>query len=204
MRALFVQRLIVQRWTILFAITICFVLYFIRLPYLDSPFICLFVVIVSASLVENLYKGDRQVKWEVYVNNLPLSKKVQLQSDFLFCYAFVLSLYILIAPLYFSQTEASTNFIGHFAMYFGFISSSFFLLSSQFYIQQLEETEKMRSLRMLTAIVLIITLNSVVHFYLSLVAGNLIILLIPTLISIISSWLVFQKCLHLLMTREIF
>lgn len=89
-------------------------------------------------------------------------------------------------------------------MYFGFISSSFFLLSSQFYIQQLEETEKMRSLRMLTATVLIITLNSVVHFYLSLVAGNLIILLIPTLISIISSWLVFQKCLHLLMTREIF
>lgn len=132
MRALFVQRLIVQRWTILFAITICFVLYFIRLPYLDSPFICLFVVIVSASLVENLYKGDRQVKWEVYVNNLPLSKKVQLQSDFLFCYAFVLSLYILIAPLYFSQTEASTNFIGHFAMYFGFISSSFFFFLVNF------------------------------------------------------------------------
>lgn len=184
MRALLVQRFIVQRWTILFAITICFVLYFIRLPYLDSPFICLFVVIVSASLVENLYKGDRQVKWEVYVNSLPLSKKVQLQ--------------------YFSQTEASTNFISHFAMYVGFISSSFFLLSSQFYIQQLEETEKMRSLQMLTATVLIIALNSVVHFYLSLVAGNLFILLIPTLISIFSSWLVFQKCLHLLMTREIF
>ncbi|WP_249660105.1 ABC-2 transporter permease [Lysinibacillus fusiformis] len=178
--------------------------YFIRLPYLDSAFICLFVVIVSASLVENLYKGDRQVKWEVYVNSLPLSKKVQLQSDFLFCYAFVASLYILIAPLYFSQTEASTNFISHFAMYVGFISSSFFLLSSQFYIQQLEETEKMRSLQMLTATVLIIALNSVVHFYLSLVAGNLFILLIPTLISIFSSWLVFQKCLHLLMTREIF
>ena len=110
MRALFVQRLIVQRlivqrWTILFAITICFVLYFIRLPYLDSPFICLFVVIVSASLVENLYKGDRQVKWEVYVNRLPLSKKVQLQSDFLFCYAFVLSLYILIAPLTFHRLK---------------------------------------------------------------------------------------------------
>ncbi|WP_336634314.1 ABC-2 transporter permease [Lysinibacillus fusiformis] len=203
MRALLIQRFIVQRWTIFFAITICFILYFIRSPYLDSPFICLFVVIVSASLVENLYKGDRQVKWGVYVNSLPISKKVQLQSDFLFCYAFVASLYILIAPLYFSQTEASTNFIAHFAMYVGFISSSFFLLSSQFYIQQLEETEKMRSLRMLTATVLIIALNSVVHFYLSLVAGNLFILFIPTLISIFSSWLVFQKCLHLLMAREI-
>lgn len=62
----------------------------------------------------------------------------------------------------------------------------------------------MRSLRMLTATVLIIALNSVVHFYLSLVGGNLFVLLIPTLISIFSSWLVFQKCLHLLMTREIF
>ncbi|MFJ7696545.1 ABC-2 transporter permease [Lysinibacillus fusiformis] len=203
MRALLVQRFIIQRWTIFFAITICFVLYFIRLPYLDSPSICLFVVVVSSTLVENLYKGDRQVKWEVYVNSLPLSKKVQLQSDFLFCYAFVASLFIFIAPLYFSQTEASTNFIAHFAMYFGFISSSFFLLSSQFYIQQLEETEKMRSLRMLTATVLIIALNSVVHFYLSLVAGNLFILLIPTLISIISSLVVFQKCLHLFMAREI-
>jgi len=89
-------------------------------------------------------------------------------------------------------------------MYFGYISSAFFLLCSQFYIQQLEETEKMRTLRMFTAIVLIMLFNSVIHFYLSLVAGNLFILLIPTLISIISSFVIFQKCLHLFMSREIF
>jgi len=204
MRALLLQRIVVQKWAILFAITVCFVLYFIRLSIVDSPSIGLFVVVVSATLVENLYKGDRQVKWELYVNSLPLSKKIQLQSDFLFCYGFISGLFILIAPLYFSQSEASENFIEHCAMYFGYISSAFFLLCSQFYIQQLEETEKMRTLRMFTAIVLIMLFNSVIHFYLSLVAGNLFILLIPTLISIISSFVIFQKCLHLFMSREIF
>ena len=88
-------------------------------------------------------------------------------------------------------------------MYFAFISSASFLICSQFYIQQLEETEGMRTVRMLTASVLIILLNFVIHYYLSLVAANLFILLLPTLISVFISFIVFHKCLHLYMTNEI-
>ena len=70
-----------------FAMTICLLLHFVHLPFVDSPSIGLFVVVISANLVDNLYRGDRQVKWTVYVNTLPLSKKTQLQSDFYFAMA---------------------------------------------------------------------------------------------------------------------
>lgn len=202
MRALLLQRIVVQKWTILFAMTICLLLHFVHLPFVDSPSIGLFVVVISANLVDNLYRGDRQVKWTVYVNTLPLSKKTQLQSDFLFCYGLITLLFIILAPMYFSQPGANENFIEHFAMYFAFISSASFLICSQFYIQQLEETEGMRTVRMLTASVLIILLNFVIHYYLSLVAANLFILLLPTLISVFISFIVFHKCLHLYMTKK--
>lgn len=203
MRALLLQRIVVQKWSLLFAITLCLLLNFVHLPFVDSPSIGLVIVVISATLVENLYKGDRQVKWEVYVNSLPLSKKTQLQSDFLYCYSLITLLFILIAPIYFTQPEASENFLEHFAMYFAFISSAYFLLCSQFYIQQLQETERIRTIRMLTATVLIILLNFVVHYYLSLVAGNLFILGVPTLVSVLISFLTFHKCLHLYRRREI-
>ncbi|WP_155590285.1 ABC-2 transporter permease [Lysinibacillus cavernae] len=203
MRALLLQRIVVQKWSILFSMTICTLLNFVHLPFADSPSIGLFVVVIAATLVENLNRGDRQVKWEIYVNSLPLSKKIQLQSDFLFCYGLITMLFILIAPLYFSQPEAAENFLEHFAMYFAFISSASFLICSQFYIQQLDETERMHTLRMLTATILIILTNFVVHYYLSLVSGYLFILVIPTLVSIFISFVVFHKCLHLYMTREI-
>lgn len=203
MRALLLQRIVVQKWTILFAMTICLLLHFVHLPFVDSPSIGLFVVVISANLVDNLYRGDRQVKWTVYVNTLPLSKKTQLQSDFLFCYGLITLLFIILAPMYFSQPGANENFIEHFAMYFAFISSASFLICSQFYIQQLEETEGMRTVRMLTASVLIILLNFVIHYYLSLVAAHLFILLLPTLISVFISFIVFHKCLHLYTTKEI-
>ncbi len=89
-------------------------------------------------------------------------------------------------------------------MYFAYISSASFLICSQFYIQHLEETEGMRTVRMLTAVVLIILLNFVIHYYLSLVAANLIILFIPTLVSILISFIVFYKCLYLYMAKEIY
>lgn len=203
MRALLLQRIVVQKWTILFAMTICLLLHFVHLPFVDSPSIGLFVVVISANLVDNLYRGDRQVKWTMYVNTLPLSKKTQLQSDFLFCYGLITLLFIILAPMYFSQPGANENFIEHFAMYFAFISSASFLICSQFYIQQLEETEGMRTVRMLTASVLIILLNFVIHYYLSLVAANLFILLLPTLISVFISFIMFHKCLHLYMSKEI-
>lgn len=203
MRALLLQRIVVQKWTILFTMTICLFLHFVHLPFVDSPSIGLFVVVISANIVDNLYKGDRQVKWTMYVNTLPLSKKTQLQSDFLFCYGLIALLFIILAPMYFSQPDASENFIEHLAMYFAYISSASFLICSQFYIQHLDETERMRTVRMLTAIVLIILLNFVIHYYLSLVAANLIILFIPTLVSILITFLVFHKCLYLYLAKEI-
>ncbi|WP_342557495.1 ABC-2 transporter permease [Lysinibacillus sp. FSL P4-0201] len=183
--------------------TICLLLHFVHLPFVDSPSIGLFVVVISANIVDNLYRGDRQVKWTMYVNTLPLSKKTQLQSDFLFCYGLIALLFIILAPMYFSQPDASENFIEHLAMYFAYISSASFLICSQFYIQHLDETERMRTVRMLTAIVLIILLNFVIHYYLSLVAANLIILFIPTLVSILITFLVFHKCLYLYLAKEI-
>ncbi|MEC1301690.1 MULTISPECIES: ABC-2 transporter permease [Lysinibacillus] len=203
MRALLLQRIVVQKWTILFTMTICLLLHFVHLPFVDSPSIGLFVVVISANIVDNLYRGDRQVKWTMYVNTLPLSKKTQLQSDFLFCYGLIALLFIILAPMYFSQPDASENFIEHLAMYFAYISSASFLICSQFYIQHLDETERMRTVRMLTAIVLIILLNFVIHYYLSLVAANLIILFIPTLVSILITFLVFHKCLYLYLAKEI-
>lgn len=203
MRALLLQRFVVQKWSLIFVMTLCLLLNFVHFPFVDSPSIGLVIVVISATLVENLYRGDRQINWEVFVNSLPLSKKTQLQSDFLYCYGLITLLFLFIAPIYFSQPEASTDFLEHFAMYFAYISSAYFLICSQFYIQQLQETEGMRTIRMLTATLLIILLNFVVHYYLSLVAGNLFILVLSTLVSTLISFLTFHKCLHLYTTREI-
>lgn len=202
MQALFLQRIMIQKWSILFAVIICTIISYMEIPFLDNPAIIIFAAVFSASIVEGIYKDDQKVNWELFVNSLPLTRKTQLQADFLYCHGIVMLLFVLIAPAYFSQTAADDNFPEHFAMYFAYISSASLLISIQFYIHHLEK--RMRYFRMLTAIFLIFLINFPIHYYLSQIAENLIIMLIPTLISILISNFIFRQSHTLYLAREVF
>ncbi|MDM5246991.1 ABC-2 transporter permease [Lysinibacillus sp. G4S2] len=204
MQALLLQRIMVQKWSILFAAIICMIISFTEIPILDSPSIGIFVVVFSASIVGGIYEDDQKANWELFVNSLPLTRKTQLQADFLYCHGVVILLFILIAPAYFSQTAANGNFSEHFAMYFAYISSASLLISIQFYIHHLDETKRMRYFRMMTAIFLIFIISFPIHYFLSQVVENLLIILIPTIMSIIISIFILLQSLTLYLAREVF
>ncbi|MFT9817174.1 ABC-2 transporter permease [Lysinibacillus sp. NPDC056185] len=205
MQALLLQRIMVQKWSILFAVIICMIISYMKIPFLDNPAIVIFAVVFSASIVGGIYEDDQKVKWELFVNSLPLTRKTQLQADFLYCHGFVMLLFVLIAPAYFSQNAADGNFPEHFAMYFAYISSASLLISIQFYIHHLDETKRMRYFRMITAIFLIFIINFPIHYFLSQVVENfLIIILIPSIISIIISNFILLQTHTLYLAREVF
>ncbi|MEY9975940.1 ABC-2 transporter permease [Lysinibacillus sp. RC79] len=205
MQALLLQRIMVQKWSILFAVIICIIISYMEIPFLDNPLIGIFVVVFSASIIRGIYEEDQKVNWELFVNSLPLTRKTQLQADFLYSHGIVMLLFVLLAPAYFSQTAADDNFSEHFAMYFAYISSASLLISIQFYIHHLDETKRMRYFRMISAIFLIFIINFPIHYYLSQVVENfLIIILIPTIISIIISIFILLQSLTLYLAREVF
>lgn len=204
MQSLLLQRIIVQKWSILFVVIICAIISYMDIPYLDDPSMGIFAVVFSASIVGGLYESDYKINWELFVNSLPLTKKTQLQADYLYCYGIVIVLFVLMAPAYFSQSAANENFSEHFAMYFAYISSASLLICIQFYIHHLEETKGMRNFRMIIAILLIFIINFPIHYYLSLVAANLLVILVPTIISLIISVFIFHKSLNLYLAREIY
>lgn len=204
MQALLLQRIMVQKWSILFVVIICAIISYMDIPYLDDPSMGIFAVVFSASIVGGLYESDYKINWELFVNSLPLTKKTQLQADYLYCYGIVIVLIVLMAPAYFSQSAANENFSEHFAMYFAYISSASLLICIQFYIHHLEETKGMRNFRMIIAILLIFIINFPIHYYLSLVAANLLVILVPTIISLIISVFIFHKSLNLYLAREIY
>jgi len=204
MQALLLQRIMVQKWSILFIVMICAIISYMDIPYLDDPSIGIFAVVFSASIVGGIYESDHKINWELFVNSLPLTRKTQLQADYLYCYGIVILLFVLMAPAYFSQSAANENFPEHFAMYFAYTSSASLLICIQFYIHHLEETKGMRSFRMITAILLIVIINFPIHYYLSLVAANLLVILVPTIISLIISVFIFHKSLTLYLAREIY
>ncbi|AVK83217.1 hypothetical protein C3943_06400 [Lysinibacillus sp. B2A1] len=204
MQALLLQRIMVQKWSILFVVIICAIISYMDIPYLDDPSMGIFAVVFSASIVGGLYESDYKINWELFVNSLPLTKKTQLQADYLYCYGIVIVLFVLMAPAYFSQSAANENFSEHFAMYFAYISSASLLICIQFYIHHLEETKGMRNFRMIIAILLIFIINFPIHYYLSLVAANLLVILVPTIISLIISVFIFHKSLNLYLAREIY
>lgn len=204
MQALFLQRIMVQKWSILFAIIICMIISYLEIPFLDTPLIGIFVVVFSASIVGGIYGVDQKVNWEFFVNSLPFTRKTQLQADFLYCHGIVMLLFVLIAPAYFSQTAADDNFSEHFAMYFAYISSASLLISIQFYIHHLVETKQMRNFKMVTAIFLIFIIDFPIHYYLSQVVSNLLVILIPTIISIIISIFILRQSLSLYLAREVY
>ncbi|MFF2176903.1 ABC-2 transporter permease [Lysinibacillus sp. NPDC058147] len=205
MQALLLQRIMVQKWSILFAVIICMIISYMEIPFLDNPAIVIFAVVFSASIVRGIYEDDQKVNWEMFVNSLPLTRKTQLQADFLYCHGIVMLLFVLIAPAYFSQTAADENFSEHFAMYFAYISSASLLISIQFYIHHLDETKRTRHFRMITAIFIIFIINFPIHYYLSQVVGNfLIIILIPTIMSLIISIFILFQSLTLYLAREVF
>lgn len=203
MQALLLQRIIVQKWSILFAIAICMLINYIDIPFLDSPSIGLVVVVFSASFVRGFYEDDLKVNWELFVNSLPLTKKTQLQADFLFSYGWVALLFVLMAPAYFSQSAADENFLEHFAMYFAYISSASLFICVQFYIHHLGKANGMRYFKMMIAIFLIFIINFPIHYFLSQVVANLSIILIPTIISIVISLFIFRQSLTLYLIKDV-
>lgn len=62
----------------------------------------------------------------------------------------------------------------------------------------------MRSFRMIVYVLLIFSVNFPIHYYLSMVAVNLSVILIPTVISVIISIFVFRKCHVLYRAKEIY
>jgi len=142
MQALLLQRIMVQKWSILFIVMICAIISYMDIPYLDDPSIGIVAVVFSASIVGGIYESDHKINWELFVNSLPLTRKTQLQADYLYCYGIVILLFVLMAPAYFSQSAANENFSEHFAMYFAYISSASLLICTQFYIHHLEKRRR--------------------------------------------------------------
>ncbi len=203
MKALLWHRISMQKFSIISILIVCIVINFISIQYFDSFSMLIFIVIFSVNIVSSLYEQDKKANWELFVNSLPLAKKTQLKTDFLFCYCQILCLFIITAPFYFMRTDEYSGFSEHFAMYFANLSCVILLICIQFYIQHVKDTKNMKNLRMFTAIFLIFLINYPIHYYLSLVAGNLLVILVPTIISTFISMFVFRKCLTLYTAKDI-
>lgn len=204
MKALFWHRISMQKFSIISVLIVCIVINFISIQYFDSFSMLFFIVIFSVNIVSSFYEQDKKANWELFVNSLPLTKNTQLKADFLFCYTQTFILFIITAPFYFMGTAEYSSFSEHFAMYFANISCVILLICIQFYIQYIEDTKNMKSLRMFSAIFLIFLINYPIHYYLSLVAGNLLVILVPTIISTFISMFVYRKCLTLFTAKEFF
>ncbi|MFJ5765109.1 ABC-2 transporter permease [Lysinibacillus sp. NPDC093210] len=204
MKALLWHRLSMQKWYILLVLIISLSITFINLHFFSDSSIIIFALIFSATIVESMYTQDHKAKWELFVNSLPLTKKTQLQADYLYCYGLIALLFITSAPIYFSPFYEHSNSFEHFAIYFANISCAILLVCTQFYTHHIEETKGMRSFRMIVYILLIFFINFPIHYYLSMVAVNLSVILIPTVISVIISIFVFQKCHVLYRAKEIY
>lgn len=86
MKALLWHRLSMQKWYILLLLIISLSITFINLHFFSASSIVIFALIFSATIVESMYTQDHKAKWELFVNSLPLTKKMQLQADYLYCY----------------------------------------------------------------------------------------------------------------------
>ncbi len=204
MKALLWHRISMQKFSLVSLLIICIIINFISIQYFDSFSMLLFIVIFSVNIVNSFYEQDKKANWELFVNSLPLAKKTQLKTDFLFCYCQILLLFVITAPFYFMRTTIYSNFSEHFALYFANISCVILLICIQFYILHVQDTKRMKNSRLITAFFLVSLINYPIHYYLSLVAGNLLVILVPTIISTMISIFVFRKCLALLAAKEIF
>ncbi|MFJ5791275.1 ABC-2 transporter permease [Lysinibacillus sp. NPDC093197] len=204
MKALLWHRLSMQKWYILLLLIISLSITFMNLHFFSASSIVIFALIFSATIVESMYTQDHKAKWELFVNSLPLTKKMQLQADYLYCYGLIALLFITSAPIYFSPFYEHSNSFEHFAIYFANISCAILLVCTQFYTHHIEETKGMRSFRMIVYVLLIFSVNFPIHYYLSMVAVNLSVILIPTVISVIISIFVFRKCHVLYRAKEIY
>lgn len=204
MEALVWHRLSMQKWYILIVLTISVTITFVNVRFFSNSSIVMFALIFSVTIVESMYTQDNKAKWELFVNSLPLTKKMQLQADYLYCYGFIALLFITSAPIYFSPFFVHSDSYEHFAIYFANISCAILLVCAQFYSHHIEETKGMRSFRMIIYVLLIFSINFPIHYYLSMVAANLSVMLIPTVISAIISIFVFRKCHVLYRAKEIY
>jgi hypothetical protein len=204
MKALLWHRLSMQKWYILLLLIISLSITFINLHFFSDSSIVIFALIFSVTIVESMYTQDHKAKWELFVNSLPLTKKMQLQADYLYCYGLIALLFITSAPIYFSPFYEHSDSFEHFAIYFANISCAILLVCTQFYTHHIEGTKGMRSFRMIIYVLLIFSVNFPIHYYLSMVAVNLSVILIPTVISVIISIFVFRKCHVLYRAKEIY
>ncbi|MFJ7660987.1 ABC-2 transporter permease [Lysinibacillus sp. NPDC097162] len=204
MKALLWHRLSMQKWYILLLLIISLSITFINLHFFSDSSIVIFALIFSVTIVESMYTQDHKAKWELFVNSLPLTKKMQLQADYLYCYGLIALLFITSAPIYFSPFYEHSDSFEHFAIYFANISCAIMFVCTQFYTHHIEETKGMRSFRMIVYVLLIFLVNFPIHYYLSMVAVNFSVILIPTVISVIISIFVFRKCHVLYRAKEIY
>lgn len=204
MKAILWHRLSMQKGHIFIVIIISLIITLINFRYFSNASIAMFALILSATIVQSMYTQDHKVKWELFVNSLPLTKKTQLLADYLYCYGFIALLFITSAPIYFSSFYEQSNRFEHFAIYFANISCAILLICTQFYLHHLAETKGTRSFKMFIYIVAIFFINFPIHYYLAMVAANLSVILIPTVLSAIISVVVFRKCHVLYTAKEIF
>lgn len=145
-------------------------------------------------LVQSMYEQDKQSKWTVFVNVLPVSKKTQLFADFLFCNGMCLLAFSAIIPSYFSHYNSTNNTIVHFAIFIAFFNSMVWLMSLQFYVHYCPKNSNSKIFVTSAVFFIILVINFPIHYYLSLVSSSPFIILIPTCFSIIPVILSFQKC----------
>ncbi|MFJ7735177.1 ABC-2 transporter permease [Lysinibacillus sp. NPDC097287] len=194
MKALLWQRMTAQKPFILLLLLLCIFTTLFGVRFLSS-FSLLFVpTTLLLLLITSMYEQDKQSKWAVFVNALPVSKKTQLFVDFLFCYGICLLAFSAISPSYFSHQNATNNTIEHFAIFAAFFSSMIWLLSLQFYVHYCPKNSNSKIYAISGVIFIILVINFPIHYYLSLVSPSAFIILIPTFFSIIPVILSFQKC----------
>lgn len=75
MKALLWHRLSMQKGHIFIVIIISLFITLINFRYFSNASIAMFALILSATIVQSMYTQDHKVKWELFVNSLPLTKK---------------------------------------------------------------------------------------------------------------------------------
>lgn len=194
MKALLWHRMTAQKPFFLLLVLLCIISTLFGAHFFNSFSLLLVPTTLLLLLVQSMYEQDKQSKWTVFVNVLPLSKKTQLFVDFLFCSGMSLLAFSAIIPSYFLHQNSTNNTIEYFAIFLAFFSSMVWLISLQFYVHYCPKYSNSRIYATSGVIFIILAINIPIHYYLSLVSPPPFIILIPTCFSIIPVILSFQKC----------
>ncbi|MEG0448226.1 MAG: ABC-2 transporter permease [Lysinibacillus sp.] len=194
MNALLWHRISTLKSIILLYIVACLLTTLLGSRFINGFSTLLTITILLSLLVLNMYEQDKQSKWALLVNTLPITKKAQLLADFLFCYGLCLLVFILAIPGYFALPNATSQPAEHFAIFAAHFSSLIWLISMQFYLHYADKSGNSKIFTTAIVMLIILVLNFPVHYYLALVTTSRLIILIPTFFSIIPIIISFKKC----------